>query len=500
MKPLSLVCDICGTLNRVNQTNCLACGQVLVSPADDFALASAPTASSLSHTLLKGRYRVMHVVGKGGMGTVYIGQDTQLGNRLVAIKEMGQNSRLFPVRSEAARNFQQEAHLLAGLQHPNLPSIYDHFEEGRRWYLVMSFIKGQTLIDYLESRGGKLPVEEVLSIGMTLCDVLHYLHSWNPPIIFRDLKPSNIMRTVDGHIYLIDFGIARFFKPGHVVDTTSQGSSGYAPPEQYGTAQTTPRSDIYGLGATLYHLLSGYELAYTPFHFPPLQSLSPGVPPQIAEFITRMMDLDEEKRPASAEMAKLELQRIAGDLASSAPVPAPQPPLPVPPEPVRPAEARRSRRGLLLGLCVPLVLALAITVYVVIQNVTAKKNNSPYSVVDTFCSAMDSQAPDFLTAYHQFSRKYQDEHSLLDFQRYLLGTNQCTISSAPNAANQAVVSITMVCPPPPPGTDLPPLPGPPPPRTNPVDLTLLQDGSNGWKIDTIYILGPNCVPPPQPPA
>ncbi|HEX7734538.1 MAG TPA: serine/threonine-protein kinase [Ktedonobacteraceae bacterium] len=441
----------------------------------------------------------MHVIGKGGMGTVYIGRDTQLGNRLVAIKEMGQNSRVFPERFEAARNFQQEAHLLAGLQHPNLPSIYDHFEEGQRWYLVMSFIKGQTLIDYLEAQGGRLPVEEVLSIGITLCDVLNYLHSWNPPIIFRDLKPSNIMRTVDGHIYLIDFGIARFFKPGHVVDTTNQGSSGYAPPEQYGTAQTTPRSDIYGLGATLYHLLSGYELAYTPFHFPPLQSLAPKIPPQLIELIAKMMDINEEKRPASAEMAKLELQRIAEEFGSTASLSGLRSLSHAPLEPVKSPEPVRSKKKLLIGLSIPLLIVLVFASSLILWNLIVNKNtNTPYGVVNAFCSAMNSQTPDFLAAYHQFSSNYQHDHSLIDFQRSLLGANQCTISSAPNTANQAVVSMTMACPPPPGSDNPPPLHGPPPPRINPVDLTLIQDGEGDWKIDTIYILGPDCGPPPFP--
>src|SRR5205807_6621447 len=128
---------------------------------------------------------------------------------------------------------------------------------------------------------------------------LHYLHTQQPAIIFRDLKPANIMQTTDGHLYLIDFGIARHFKPGQTKDTAAYGSMGYAAPEQYGRAQTTPRSDIYSLGAVLYQLLSGHDPSATPFRFPPLQSKVPTIPSGLATLITQMLELDEDKRPAS---------------------------------------------------------------------------------------------------------------------------------------------------------------------------------------------------------
>src|SRR5258708_1864232 len=139
----------------------------------------------------------------------------------------------------------------------NLPHMYDHLFEIGRWSLVMSFIPGKPLGEYLKRGSGrKFPVEEALQIGVRLCTVLHYLHSQQPPIIFRDLKPFNIMRTFDGHLYLIDFGIARHFKPGQAKDTAAYGSLGYSAPEQYAKAQTTPRSNIYGLGALLHLMLS----------------------------------------------------------------------------------------------------------------------------------------------------------------------------------------------------------------------------------------------------
>ena len=245
------------------------------------------------------------------MGAVYMGDDTQLGHRLVAIKEMSQGS-LYPQEVQMGiENFKREAHLLAGLQHPNLPSIYDHFEQNQRWYLVMSFIQGETLQDYMKyTPDGKLPYEEVLKIGIELCSVLSYLHTYQPPIIFRDLKPSNIMRDKNGHIYLIDFGIARHFKPGQEKDTATYASAGYAAPEQYGRAQTSPRSDIYSLGATLYHLLSGYAPSQSPFHLPPLQALVPTLPPRLTSLISQMLDLEENRRPADMMAVKLALEAI----------------------------------------------------------------------------------------------------------------------------------------------------------------------------------------------
>ena len=152
---------------------------------------------------------------------------------------------------EAVNSFKHEAMLLAHLQHPHLPRIYDHFSDLGRWYLVMDYIEGETLEDYLQKvprdpRTGTrhLDAEEVLAIGIQLCAVLDYLHTRRPPIIFRDLKPANVMRTHNNHLYLIDFGIARHFKSGQTKDTIPLGSPGYAAPEQYGKRQTTSRADI----------------------------------------------------------------------------------------------------------------------------------------------------------------------------------------------------------------------------------------------------------------
>ncbi len=491
MESFSLICDVCGTVNRLEATHCLACGQVLGASNRSSVLASAPTVSARSSRLLKQRYRVLHVIGKGGMGTVYIGVDTQLGDRLVAIKEMTQGGLTPPEKVVAAKNFEREAHLLASLQHPHLPGIYDHFSEGSRWYLVMSFIKGQTLPDYLEMQGGYLDVEEVVEIGLALCSVLQYLHTHRPPIIFRDLKPSNIMRTVDGNIYLIDFGIARIFKPGQGADTAYQGSAGYAPPEQYGTSQTTPRSDIYSLGATLYYLLTGYNPASTPFNLPPLDALAADVPPPLTELITAMLALDDEERPQSAEAVKWELQNIAEDFTHKGQIP----PVTNAPSTFRPRKTRKKRKkGIIaiLALVAALIVAGALYLFLTIFNGNDAAASS--RVVSTFCDAINSETPDFASAYQQLSISYQRAHSLSAFQASLRGASRCMVMSFPDVNLQAEVGITMPCIIPP-GAPTPPAGASPPLASDPVYLTLVKDSGNNWKINVMYISPQYCGPP-----
>ena len=251
-------------------------------------------------TLVNGRYRIVDLVGTGGMGAVYKAADTHLGGRIVALKEMSEQGLSPQEITEAAEAFEQEAHLLAVLHHPSLPSIHDHFSAGGRWYLAMDFIEGETLADYLRLHGTPgLPVAEVLRIADQLCAVLEYLHQQTPPIIFRDLKPSNIMMVPSGHLYLIDFGIARLFKPGQARDTVSLGSSGYAAPEQYGKTQTTVRSDIYSFGATLHGLLTGLDPTIKPFAFPLVQPWNPQTPPRLEALVMGMVQMDESRRPPS---------------------------------------------------------------------------------------------------------------------------------------------------------------------------------------------------------
>jgi len=318
MVSIYVYCDNCGVANRAEATLCFACNQPLQPTAgEQISISTAPLVNS--HLLIQ-RYRILGQLGRGGFGAVYQAEDIRFGNRAVAIKEMNPVNLSPQEIAEATEAFKHEALLLANLTHPNLPRIYDHFSDTGRWYLVMDFIEGETLEEYLQKApGGYLPVEEVLDIGMQLCSVLGYLHACQPPIIFRDLKPANIMRTAEGNYYLIDFGIARHFKPGQAKDTVAFGSPGYAAPEQYGRRQTTPRADIYSLGTTLHHLLSGDDPSLTPFRFAPFQFNGQLATAGLDTLIMQMVEVDERKRPASMAVIRQELQRrVAQQVAAKA--------------------------------------------------------------------------------------------------------------------------------------------------------------------------------------
>jgi serine/threonine protein kinase len=269
-------------------------------------------------SLLQQRYVIAGQAGKGGMGAVYQAVDTRDTHRRVAIKEMSQGHLSDAGLADATAQFQREAALLGRLSHPNLPHIYDAFNERGRSYLVMDFIDGKTLLQLLKESGFRpLPVAQVLGYALQLCDVLAYLHQQHPPIIFRDLKPTNVMVTANGHVFLIDFGIARIFKEGQEQDTALLGSPGYAAPEQHGSAQTNPRSDLYSLGATLHCCLTGRDPynADDRFTFPPVRQYNPQVPVELDQLIQRLLALDERQRPASAVEVGQALVKISRQAA-----------------------------------------------------------------------------------------------------------------------------------------------------------------------------------------
>jgi serine/threonine protein kinase len=318
----ALYCINCGTANPQQAAFCFACGQALHKQPVD--ATNSPSTGSLphDHLLNQQRYRILNQLGAGGFGAVYKAQDTLLGNRFVAVKEMSQSDLKPSEVATAVDSFNQEALMLASLTHPNLPRIYDHFSDSGRWYLVMDFIEGKTLEEHLAEANhaaGKeqgLPVDETLTIGMQLCVVLDYLHSRHPPIIFRDLKPANVILSPDGHLYLIDFGIARHFKPGKSKDTMAFGSPGYAAPEQYGRMQTNSLADIYSLGATLHQMLTGHDPSLTPFRMLPPRQYDPSIPPALDALIMQMLDMDAQKRPTSVAIIQQALQHIMSQPSS----------------------------------------------------------------------------------------------------------------------------------------------------------------------------------------
>ncbi len=260
--------------------------------------------------LLGKRYHIVQLIGKGGFGAVYKATDGRFqSRRTIAIKEMS-DAQLNPTeKAKAIQDFGNEAGLLVELSHPNLPMVSDFFEDGGKVYLVMEFIEGKTLEKFLQESKTKFDTVMVMSWALQLCEVLYYLHTRPQPIIFRDMKPSNVMVMDDGRIKLIDFGIARIFKAASTKDTSLLGSHGYAPLEQYGRGQSDARSDIYALGATLYELLTGELPADAPSRrinpqilIPPSQ-LNPGISPETeAIILTAMADEPQNRYQSAADM------------------------------------------------------------------------------------------------------------------------------------------------------------------------------------------------------
>ena len=302
MSDISRYCPHCGAANAAENQICFSCQHPFAEPEE-------------AGVLLNGRYRLLTQVGAGGFGGVYRAVDSAETQRIVALKEINLRGLSAQEVIEATDGFNREVRLLSTLRHPNLPVIRDTFTDAEHWYLVMDFIEGETLEAYLKDKGHPgLSLREVLEIGLQLCTVLDYLHTREPAIIFRDLKPSNVMHAPTGQLYLIDFGIARHFSPGKPKDTMPFGSPGYAAPEQYGRAQTTPQADIYSLGALLHHLLTGLDPAESPFRFAPLPIADSTVLAELDTLLQRMVATAAEERPANIAEVKATLQRLADEL------------------------------------------------------------------------------------------------------------------------------------------------------------------------------------------
>src|SRR5215216_4776414 len=282
----------------------------------------APAPTMQPGVVLQDRYAIEGTLGIGGMSVVYRGRDLRFKDvvRPCAIKEMFQSAPDSNTRLLNLKNFERESGLLATLAHPAIPKVYDFFEENGRFYLILELIPGQDLETALDQAGGPLPEERVARWATQICDVLAYLHNRTPePIVFRDLKPSNVMITPDERIVLIDFGIARNLNRGDRKGTMI-GTEGYSPPEQYrGLAE--PRGDLYALGATMHHLLTGsdprLETPFT-FHERPLRQLNPAISAEMEAVVNRALEYDMATRWSSAEEMKAALLQIPA-LAGHAP-------------------------------------------------------------------------------------------------------------------------------------------------------------------------------------
>lgn len=264
---------------------------------------------SRNNRVLAGRYRVERKLGEGAAGIVWLAKDTRDKGRTWAVKELDYTSVPPQDRREAVELFQREASFLMQLSHDYLPKVVDCFVEGASQFLVMERVEGPTLLSILEAKNGPLPEEEVILWGIQLCQVLGYLHQLDPPIVYRDLKPANIMVSVRGPIKLVDFGIARVLNPQRAGDTTAYGTPGYAPLEQY-AGKATPLSDLYALGATLYHILTNQEPEQFRFSFPPASRFNPSVNPGLEALLTQLLEKDPQNRPLGASIVLERLRAI----------------------------------------------------------------------------------------------------------------------------------------------------------------------------------------------
>ncbi len=244
-------------------------------------------------SLVDGKYKILNVVGRGGMSVVYLAMNEKA-NKQWAIKE---------VRKDGTKDFEVvkqglvvEIGMLKRLSHPNLPSIVDVIEDDDTFLIVMDYIQGNPLSKTLEEFGAQ-PQEYVIEWAKQLCDVLGYLHNSTPPIVYRDMKPANVMLKPDGNVSLIDFGTAREFKEKNLADTTCLGTIGYAAPEQFGgMGQTDARTDIYCLGATLYHLVTGMNPSDPPYEIKPIREINPGLSSGLERIILKCTQRDPEDR------------------------------------------------------------------------------------------------------------------------------------------------------------------------------------------------------------
>lgn len=256
-------------------------------------------------SIVDGKYKILNEIGHGGMSNVYLAINERA-NKPWAVKE---------VRKSPGRDFGllrqsliMETDLLKKLKHPNLPSIIDVIDSDENFLIVMDYIEGNTL-ERLVTEEGAQPQEKVVNWALQLCDVLDYLHTRPAPVIYRDMKPSNIMLRSDGSVVLIDFGTAREFKEKNTTDTTCLGTQGYAAPEQFGgMGQTDARTDIYCLGATMYHLVTGHNPSEPPYEIYPITKWNPRLSTGLERIIQRCTQKNPKNRYQTVRALRYDLE------------------------------------------------------------------------------------------------------------------------------------------------------------------------------------------------
>lgn len=308
-------------------------------------------------TLIDGKYKILSEIGHGGMSTVYLAINEKA-NKPWAVKEVRKSVRKdFDILRQSLI---VETDLLKRLNHPNLPSIVDVIDSEENFLIVMDYIEGITL-DRMLQEHGEASQRDVVYWAMQLCDVLEYLHSRPNPIIYRDMKPSNIMLKSDGDVVLIDFGTAREYKEKNVADTTCLGTQGYAAPEQFGgMGQTDARTDIYCLGATMYHLLTGHNPSQPPYEMYPITHWKPELSSGLEKIVQKCTNKNPQHRYQSASELKYDLENYR-DLET---------------------QTQKLYKNRMAKFMVSLILAIACAASsVVVNSIAQDKQNSEYEVV-----------------------------------------------------------------------------------------------------------------------
>ncbi len=295
-----LFCNNCGSPNKEEAKFCSDCGQKLVTITESGTLSPG--------VFLDRRYKIIRLVKSGGMGAVYEAEDERFCDRC-AVKEMSLHCSLPEERKYFTDKFRQEARILRTLHHGSLPRVTDYFSEHGRYYLVMDFVDGSDLETILAEKGTPgLDIKEVVSYAIDVLEVINYLHNSSPPILYRDLKPSNIMiRKSDNKVMLVDFGIARAITQETPSTQTRVGTPNYAAPEQF-TGKNEPESDIYSLAATMHHLITGQ--IPVPCLIPPVRRVRSDVPEELERILEKALRPDITERYSSAEEMKKELENF----------------------------------------------------------------------------------------------------------------------------------------------------------------------------------------------
>ena len=308
-------CPYCKAENRDGVRYCSSCGTLIGTTAATLPGGGGATPRSLipGSRLQGGRYVVKQVLGQGGMGTALLATDLRLDNKPVVIKELFSEN-VDPTRlQEDVRNFKREVATLAHIDHPLIPAVTDHFQEGTRYFMVQEYVEGETLEERLNRTSQPMGERDALICASEVLDILDYLSQQTPPIVHRDIKPANIIiGTKDKKAHLVDFGIARADAARNVQrkQTSALGTPGYAPPEQY-QGNADPRSDLYALAATLHHLLTNRDPRnYPPFAYPPVCTLNPQLSPDIEQVLSRALMNDINRRYQSAMVMKQDIDKI----------------------------------------------------------------------------------------------------------------------------------------------------------------------------------------------